>query len=172
MLHNLNRLITLVASGDNYAFTKLYNNTKRGVYAFIYSYLKNTADTEDAMQTVYLKIKQSAHSFNQSGNGRAWILQIAKNYALDLIKKQGRYTSIETSPEVHYYDKDNGLGIVGDAMKKVLTEEEQRIIILHVLWGYRHREIGEILNSPTGTVTSKYKRAVEKLKIELKGGKN
>lgn len=172
MLHNLNRLITLVASGDNDAFTKLYQNTKRGVYAFIYSYLKNTVETEDAMQTVYLKVKQSASRFNQSGNGRAWILQIAKNHALDLIKKQGRFTSIETSPEVHYFDKDTGLGIVGDAMQKVLTEEEQRIIILHVLWGYRHREIGEILNSPTGTVTSKYKRAVEKLKKELKGGKN
>ena len=42
-----------------------------------------------------------------------------------------------------------------------LDEEEQRIVTLHVLWGYKHREIADIIGSPTGTVTSKYKRAIK-----------
>lgn len=170
MLQHINRLIVLTAGGDNNAFAKLYEKTKRGVYSFLFSYLKNRADTEDATQAVYIKIKRAANSFNSDGNGRAWILQIAKNYALDLIKKRNRETSLEISPEASYVDSESGLGVVGDAMQKVLTEDEQRIIILHVLWGYRHREIGEIIDAPTGTVTSKYKRAVEKLKKEIKGG--
>jgi RNA polymerase sigma-70 factor (ECF subfamily) len=55
-------------------------------------------------------------------------------------------------------------------MDRALTDEEQRIIILHVLWGYKHREIGKILDCPTGTVTSKYKRAIEKMRKALKEG--
>ena len=57
---------------------------------------------------------------------------------------------------------------VFDAMQRVLDVEENTIVVLHVLWGYRHREIAAMLNCPVGTVTSKYKRAVEKLKRELK----
>lgn len=168
MINDVGRLIVLTSDGNNAAFTKLYVKTKRGVFAFLYTYLKNFADTEDAMQTVYLKVKKSAASFKKGTNGRAWILQIAKNHALDLLRKSGREVSVESVKELSHTDKTTGMGIVGDAMKKVLSEEEQRIIILHVLWGYRHREISDIMNMPIGTVTSKYKRAVEKLKKELK----
>ena len=54
------------------------------------------------------------------------------------------------------------------AMKRSLTEEEQRIISLYAVFGYKHREIAKMLGVPTGTVTSKYKRAIDKLKNELK----
>ena len=68
-------------------------------------------------------------------------------------------------------DKEIGFsdssGIIG-IMKRCLTNEEEKIVILHVLWGYKHREIAEILNCPTGTITSKYKRAVQKVKDKLK----
>ena len=50
-----------------------------------------------------------------------------------------------------------------------INEEEQRIVTLHVLWRYKHREIADILGCPTGTVTSKYKRSVEKVKAVIKG---
>ena len=53
-------------------------------------------------------------------------------------------------------------------MQRVLTEEEQRIVTLHVVWNYKHREIAEMLGVPTGTVTSKYKRSIEKLKNAFK----
>ena len=53
---------------------------------------------------------------------------------------------------------------VTDMMERVLTEEERRLIVLHVLWGYKHRELAQMLGVPTGTVTSKYKRAIEKLR--------
>ena len=52
-------------------FEQLYECTKRGVFAFLYTYLHNYADTEDAMQTVYLKVKTYAPSYRQGANGRA-----------------------------------------------------------------------------------------------------
>ena len=51
----IDRLLLLIANGDNKAFEKLYDGTKRGVFSFLFTYFHNYADTEDAMQTVYLK---------------------------------------------------------------------------------------------------------------------
>ena len=158
-----NDLLCKIAKGDNTAFEELYVKTAKGVYAFIYSYLKNAHDTEDALQTVYLKIKRNISSYRAGTNGRAWIFQIAKNQALTQIKQNARVEDVEKSPSDGFLKSE-----ITDAMQRVLTEDEQRIIILHVLWGYKHREIATLLECPTGTVTSKYKRAIEKMRDALK----
>lgn len=163
---DINRLLILTARGDDTAFSDLYLSTRRGVYAFLYSYFHNREDTEDAMQTVYLKIKTNAKSFQADTNGRAWILQIAKNHALNVLKKNKREASLDDIKEPAAHGV--AVGAVTDAMQRCLSEEEQRVVILHVLWGYRHREIAKMLDCPTGTITSKYKRAIAKLKTELK----
>ena len=160
------KLLAKIAQGDNDAFKSLYLQTRKGVFAFLYSYFKNAPDTEDAMQTVYLKVKMNISSYTVGTNGRAWLFQIAKNHALSEIKKNSR--KFEAKEEVE--DSAFLRGEITDAMQRALTDEEQRIIILHVLWGYKHREIGKILDCPTGTVTSKYKRAIEKMRKALKEG--
>ncbi len=64
-----------IARGDNIAFERLYIETRRGVYAFMFSYFNNRADCEDAMQTVYLKVKQNIGQYKIGSNGLAWIFQ-------------------------------------------------------------------------------------------------
>lgn len=163
----IDKLLIKISHGDNDAFAELYEGTKRGVFSFVYPYYKKYEDAEDAMQTVYLKIKLNVNQYKHGTDGRAWILQIAKNTAINEINKSKRlvYTDdIEVSS-----DTKPSYGIT-DVMKQVLTEDEMYIVNLHVLWGYKHREIAQELNCPTGTVTSKYKRSIEKLKIALKEG--
>lgn len=118
------------------------------------------------MQTVYLKVKLGIHTYTLGTNAKAWLLQIAKNQALNELKKRRREVPTEEIEIVA--DPQFGEGTVMDAMKRSLSEEEQRIVTLHVLWSYKHKEIGEMLGCPTGTVTSKYKRALDKLKKTLK----
>lgn len=159
------RLLVLISGGDNAAFEELYARTKRGVFAFLYTYLHNAADAEDAMQTVYLKVKTNITSYRKGTNGRAWILQIAKNHALNVLRQKKRDVSLDNTPELAVHPDENH-GIT-ELMQRLLSEEEQRIVTLHVLWDYKHREIAEMLSLPTGTVTSKYKRAIEKLRNAL-----
>lgn len=159
-------LLRKIAEGDNVAFEQFYIRTKNGVYAFLRSYFRNHADTEDAMQSVYLKVKRGIASYQVGTNGRAWLLQIAKNYALSELKKRRREVSTE---EIEVVVEPAPIeGTVSDAMERVLSQEERRIVTLHILWKYKHREIGEMLGCPTGTVTSKYKRAIKKLQEYLK----
>ncbi len=166
----LDLLLRKIASGDNAAFARLYERTSRGVFSFLYTYLGDYADTQDAVQTVYLKVKTGIASYRAGTNGRAWLLQIAKNHALNELKKAKRLTSLEDVQEKElavHIDEVGGTGVM-QTMERVLSEEERRIVTLHVLWGYKHREIAAFLACPTGTVTSKYKRAIEKLKKAIK----
>ncbi len=162
----IDKLLQKIARGDNAAFEELYSCTKRGIFAFLHTYLHTYEDTEDAMQTVYLKVKCNIRSYRAGTNGRAWLLQIAKNHALNELARR-RTVSLDEIGEIPYETTPFG-GEVMQAMQRVLSDEEQRIVTLHVLWRYKHKEIGEILACPTGTITSKYKRAIEKLKKTLK----
>ena len=164
----VNALLLRTANGDNVAFEKLYALTKKGVFSFLHTYLHNYADTEDAMQTVYLKIKKGISSSQAGTNGSAWILQIAKNHALNELKKRRQTVELdEGTVAIEMPVPSDNSGVMG-VMQRVLSEEEQRIVTLHVQWGYKHRELAQILGCPTGTVTSKYKRAIEKLRKALK----
>lgn len=163
----LDRLLVRVSEGDNAAFEALYEQTKRGVYSFLYTYFHNAADTEDGMQSVYLNIKKGIHTYRHGSNATAWILQIAKNLALNELNKKKREVPTEEI-DLGSTPYEGGRVEIMDLMERILTEEEQRIVTLHVLWDYKHREIAEILNCPTGTVTSKYKRSIEKLRKSLK----
>lgn len=167
----IDAVLKRIANGDNDAFEKLYIETKRGVYAFLYSYFNNRADCEDAVQTTYLKIKTNISQYQTGTNGLAWILQIAKNTALNEIRAKTGYQKLKSTDVGAQTDSFDSVALkdtVMSAMKRSLDEEEQRIIIMHVIWSYKHKEIAEILGRPIGTVTSKYKRAVDKLKRALK----
>ena len=158
-------LLCKISHGDNEAFEELYIRTRKGVFSFLYSYFDNYHDTEDAMKSVYLKIKRSIHTYQKGTNGTAWILQIAKNHALTELRKNKATVGLDEIPEVSYEFEYNS---ITDVMRRVLGDDEQRIVTLHVLWNYKHREIAQILGIPLGTVTSKFNRAIGKLKEALK----
>lgn len=123
------------------------------------------------MQTTYLKIKQNIGRYRESTNALAWILQIAKHTALNELRARENYAKWQEQTVVDEsdgYDSFETKSTLTGIMKCVLDEEEQRIIILHVIWGYKHKEIAHIIDKPIGTVTSKYKRAADKLKSAWK----
>lgn len=164
--YEIDRLLVEISNGSVTAFEELYIKTRKGVFSFIYTYLQNYHDTEDAMQAVYLKIKQNIHSYAKGSNGRAWLLQIAKNYALDELRKRKQHIfSTIYSTHDHAVIED---GSIMDIMQKTLDVDELRIVTLHVLWKYKHKEIAKMLDCPTGTITSKYKRALDKMKKAIK----
>jgi len=163
----IDKLLIKISCGDNNAFAGLYEGTKRGVFSFLYPYFKSYEDTEDALQTVYLKIKLNINQYKHGTDGRAWILQIAKNLAINQLNKNKRI--VYTDELTVKSEAAVSCGIT-EIMTKVLSAEEIYIVNLHVLWGYKHREIARLINCPTGTVTSKYKRSIEKLKAALKEG--
>ena len=165
----LDNLMLHIARGDEVAFEELYNQTKSGLYSFILSICKNHHLAEDVMQNTYIRIRLSANMYKAGSNTLAWIYTIAKNLTLNELNKQKHEMSIDFDDKGskiggQYTIDDKVSSPLLNVMKKVLNESEAQIISLHLISGFKHREIAEMLDKPLGTVLWTYKNALNKIK--------
>ena len=165
----LDNLMLHIARGDEVAFEELYNQTKSGLYSFILSICKNHHLAEDVMQNTYIRIRLSANMYKVGSNTLAWIYTIAKNLTLNELNKQKHEMSIDFDDKGskiggQYTIDDKVSSPLLNVMKKVLNESETQIISLHLISGFKHREIAEMLDKPLGTVLWTYKNALNKIK--------
>lgn len=102
----------------------------------------------------------------------AWILTMTRNFCLMKLREKQKNQAIEEKmmENTMLYVQDNTNRVVLEAAFSILTDEERRIIMLHVLSGLKHREIAQILELPLSTVLSKNNRALKKLKQYLQKG--
>jgi RNA polymerase sigma factor (sigma-70 family) len=165
----LNKLMLKVQTGDEVDFELLYNETYKGVFSFIYSYTKNYHTSEDLLQDTYIKIRLNAQQYRKDTNVLAWILQIAKNVSLDYLRKQSKQQTCELNEEIVSSQEDITKSLyVHDLLNKYLEDDSRQIVLLHLEYGYKNREIAQILEIPLGTVLWKYNLAMKILKEKLK----
>ena len=67
----LDVLMKKVADGDNEAFARLYDEVKKGVFAFAYSYLRCAADAEDVTEEVFFAVKRKAYLYRSGTDARS-----------------------------------------------------------------------------------------------------
>ena len=159
-----------VAKGDAAAFERLYKETSKGIFAFLYGYCNNYHTAEDLTQTVYLKVKANISKYKAGTDARAWLFQIAKNTALNEIKKNKREVIATDDNGAFAGSYEMQDSPVFDAINTVLDEKERQIVIMHILWGFKHREIADMLSLALGTVLWKYNAAIKKLQNKLREG--
>ena len=163
-------LIIRMASSDGGAFRELYQRTSGVVYGFAMSILRNKHDAEDVMHDAFIKIYSSAVTYRPSGNPMAWILTIVRNLCLNKIRAGKVCEDLSEYYDLAGSSNDNETMLdrmVLETAMSVLDAEERQIVILHAMTGFRHREIAEVLDLPTGTVLSKYNRALKKMRKEM-----
>lgn len=163
-------LILRMAEGDGSAFREFYEQTSSAVYGFALSILRNKHDAEDVMHDAFIRSYTSAISYRPSGKPMAWLLTIVRNLCYNKIKAGKVCEDISEYENLAGSDADDSLDrIVLEEAMHILDSEERQIVVLHALTGFKHREIAEILDVPTGTVLSKYNRALKKMRKELEG---
>lgn len=163
----LDSLMLKLQKGDERAFEEIYNETKRGLFAFIYSMCKNYHTSEDMMQVTYVKLRTTIASYKAGSNAFAWLYTIAKNATLNEIAKQKRElpTDMEDgNAKYGSYTMEDTDTPVMTLMNQVLNESERQIVSLHVISGFKHREIADMLEKPLGTILWTYNNALTKMK--------
>lgn len=168
--YELDRLMQLFQQGDETAFEEIYNQTKKGLFSFILSICKNYHTAEDVMQNTYIRVRNSITSYQIGGNPLAWIYTIGRNLTINELNKQKRevfsdFTDGKFGGEYTLEDKLQSPVIA--TMSKVLTEDELQLVTLHLISGFKHREIAEMCNKPLGTVLWAYRNALNKVKKQL-----
>ena len=126
------------------------------------------------MHDVYLTVLASAHGYEKRGKPMAWILTITRNHCLMKLRQRNKNADYCSGNWEETLALATGLSpedtvILRMCMEK-LSDEELRIVALHAVSGFKHREIADILSLPLPTVLSKYSRAIRKLKKILADG--
>ena len=164
----LDSLLLAIAQGDKCALEKLYKLTSAPVYSFALSILRNEEEAKDVLQDCFVTIFHRANLYQKRGNPLAWIFTIAKNLCLQVLREQKKTAdtpleelafTLAAPEEIPYEDK-----IVLEGCMNALSDTERQIVILHAVWGFKHREIARLLDLALPTVLSKYNRALKKLR--------
>ncbi|MDR3216642.1 MAG: RNA polymerase sigma factor [Clostridiaceae bacterium] len=168
----LDKQMCLLQQGDENAFEVIYSETKRGLFSFIFSICKNYHTAEDLMQSAYIKLRASVGGYTPGSNALAWLFTIAKNLTLNELQRRKRevYSEFDAgSFELGHYTIDDKLpGQLLTTIMNTLSESESQIVLLHLVSGYKHREIAEMTGRPLGTVLWAYRNAIQKLQKVLK----
>ena len=95
-------LIDKVASGDRDAFASLYQFTSAKLFGTVLRILKSEAETEEAVQEIYVKIWRSADRYRAGGTSpMTWLITIARNHAIDRLRaRRATYGGIDEAEAI------------------------------------------------------------------------
>ncbi len=133
--------------------------------------VKSRPDAEDVVQDTFVKIWQSAASYEPQGKPMAWIFTITRNFALSCLRKEGRTVPVTPQDWQGMFEDvksmDDEDRVVLFSLMSALDEEEREIVMLHAVAGLKHREIASFLDLGLSNVLSRYSRALKKLRRVL-----
>lgn len=171
-------LLVRVAGGDQRAFAELYDLLSPRVFALILRVLVNRSQSEEVLQEVFLEIWQSAARFAPNrGQGRSWILTIAHRRAVDRVRAS--QSSTDRDVRVGVRDYADARNVVEEAVEdrlegsRVVTalsglpEAQQEALILAYYGGYSQSEIAAMIGAPLGTVKTRMRDGLTRLRSEL-----
>lgn len=172
-------LIALIQQRDQKAFTYLYENYSRALSGVIYTVLKDVEESEDTLQKTFLKIWNNFASYDATkGRLYTWMLNIARNTAIDSTrsKHEKAKSKIQSaSDNVYQYENiaaEENTGHENLGVKTIvdkLKEEHRTLIDLAYYEGYTQEEISKKLALPLGTVKTRLRQALIKLREFTKG---
>lgn len=162
--------------GDIDAFGELYGQIYKKLYAFALYTLGRPADAEDAVSEAVTDAFETIGLLKKEESFASWMYRIVSNKCRQRMREYYRQGDelteellvSETSLEDCWTDTREEYIEVRRAFLE-LSDEERRIIGLHVFFGYRTREIAEFMDMNENTVRSKESRALKKLGYRLKG---
>ncbi len=167
-------LVARVRDRDIAAFESLYDSFQWLVYAIAVKMLGNTGPADDVVQKVFLKLWAAPEAF-RGGNVGGWLSRITRNCAIDELRAQSRRWRGDFAAaldiEAEYALEDAVLASVEAAHVRRALEtlrSEQRIAIeLGFFSGMTHQEIANVTHAPLGTVKTRVRTGLRKLRLAL-----
>jgi len=186
--HTDEQLVVNYLKGEKDDFEVLVRKYLKPIFGFVYHYLGNAADTEDVTQEVFLRVWKNIKKFDPEKSFKTWIFSIAKNAALDFIKKKktipfsnftdeaGDNIILETLSDPaplpdELFDQQNLAEVLDKSLEKI-SPKYRTVLYLYYINQFNFREIAESLNEPINTIKSRHRRALVALREVLLADKN
>jgi RNA polymerase sigma-70 factor, ECF subfamily len=173
----LDGLLSLVASGDRRAFSRVYDLTSSKLFAVVRAVVKKPELAEEALQEAFVKVWERASSY-EKGSVRplAWLAAIARNQAIDLKRRFAERLSASSVDIEEAY----GLGVPAAAEQTLelrhlnkclglLPGERQTMVLLAYHQGWSREELAARYKRPATTIKTLLRRSLAALKECLDG---
>ena len=170
------QLITRFQQKDESAFAELYARYSENILGVIYSILHDQELSEEVLQDVFVKAWNNASSYNtKKGRFFTWLLNIARNAAIDKTRSKAFKNSKQNQDAAFFVDileEKNSFSSQVDAIgiKKYIGLLEpicKKVIQLLFFKGYTQKETAEELDIPLGTVKTRNRICINKLREVL-----
>ena len=169
--------MTRVARGDEAAFARLYDMLMPTVYGIVLRVLRDPAQSEEVAQEVMVELwKQATRYDAQRGSVRSWVATLAHRRAVDRVRSQqssrdrdDRAARLEpTVPDPVADDVADRLDAerVGRALAE-LTPLQRETVTLAYYGGHTYREVAVLLDVPEGTVKTRIRDGLIRLRDTL-----
>jgi len=172
-------LMKRIQARDADALEELYDLYNRLLFGMVISIVKKREEAEEVLQEIFVKIWNKAESFNpKRGNAYSWIITLARNTAIDRIRSKGYKTQQKQSVSIHEplfsleddtYDPmettifSDRAELVKQALEKIPAKQSEVIKIAYYR-GMTQSEIAKSLDIPLGTVKTRTRQGMIKLK--------
>ncbi len=174
----LQQLLARVAVGDKTAFSDLYDEVAPRVFGLVKRLLVDHSQSEEVTQEIFLEIWQTASRFDPNkGGATTWILTMAHRRAVDRVRasQSSRDRDVKIGIRDYQNDYDNvsssvEVTIEHERVEKAmgrLTELQRQAIQLSYYGGYSNSEVAEILSVPIGTVKTRIRDGMIRLRDEM-----
>lgn len=170
------KIVKACQRGNPQAQRQLYNLYVQAMFNVAQRIVGDRTEAEDVVQETFISVFQQITHFKGQASIGAWIKRITINTALNHLRKRKKIVYMETVPagapesddtyQVPYQVADIHHGI------KQLPEGCRVVLSLHLIEGYQHKEIAQILGITESTSKSQYHRGKKLLKAILKKNKN
>lgn len=172
-------LMKRIQARDADALEELYELYHRLLFGMVLSIVKKREEAEDMLQEIFVKIWNKAESFDpERGNAYSWIVTLARNQAIDRIRSKGYKSQEKQSVSIHQPlfslegDKHDPMETTifsdrAELVKKALgqiPEAQSEVIKIAYYRGMTQREIADYLDIPLGTVKTRTRQGMMKLK--------
>ena len=175
------QLITLIANGEKDALEVFYNRYAQPVFSLARYMLRDQSLAEEATQDIFLNLWLKAASYNPDrGAPKSWFMSVAHHRIVDIIKSRKRRLQTSSSAPHELLDLNPASGdnteeaahrnIARDEILEALgrlPEEQRRVLVMAYFEGYSQSEIAGRLGEPLGTVKTRARLGIQKLRAVM-----
>ncbi len=166
-------LVTAIRSGNQDAMATLYDRYSSIVYAVSLRVLQDTGAAEDVLQDIFMRLWRNPGAFDASrGNMAAWLAVIARNRAIDALRKRHPQDNIENvvvsvQPDLASdAERARAMEKIRGALQ-AMPSPQRSVLELAYFEGLTHSEIAEKTGEPLGTVKTRIRAGLISLRKVL-----
>ncbi|MBI1349718.1 MAG: sigma-70 family RNA polymerase sigma factor [Actinomycetales bacterium] len=174
----LTHLLARASRGDEAAFAELYDQTSARVYGLVRRVVRDPAQAEEVTQETYLTIwRESARYDASRGSVIGWILTIAHRRAVDRVRavesareRDTRFAVLDGGPAFDVVEEAATASLDSARVRRALstlTDLQREAVTLAYYGGYTYKEVAELLDVPLGTIKTRMRDGLIRLRDTL-----